>query len=101
MMLFTFEERRSDSPLVETVWRSQSEQAGSFTSVAISHWEMVVTKQYDKIYLTVRGPETKATPAPVPEYAEIFGIQFKLGTFMPHLPASDLVDEALNLPDAA
>jgi AraC-like DNA-binding protein len=62
---------------------------------------MVVTKQKDKIYLTVRGPETKAMPAPIPEDAEFFGVNFKLGTFMPHLPARELVDGEVNLPEAA
>src|SRR5947207_8523066 len=99
-MKFVFEARTSDSPFVEAVWHTQSEGGGSFTSVAESHWGMVVTKQQGKIYLTVRGPETKAIPAPVPEDADLFGIVFKLGTFMPHLPASNLVDEELNLPEA-
>ena len=61
---------------------------------------MVVTRQNDKLNLTVRGPETKATPSPVPEDAEFFGITFKLGTFMPHLPASHLVDGTVTLLEA-
>jgi AraC-like DNA-binding protein len=42
--------------------------------------------------LTVRGPETKATSADYPADAEFFGIIFKLGTFMPHLPLGKLRD---------
>ncbi len=61
---------------------------------------MVVTRQKGKTYLTVRGPETKATPTPIPENAEFFGITFKLGTFMPHLPTNHLVDGETNLPEA-
>lgn len=99
-MKFTFEARASDSTFVDAIWRTQSEGGASFTSLAESHWGMVVTKQNGKTYLTVHGPETKAKPAPVPENAEMFGIVFKLGTFMPHLPANALVDEELNLPDA-
>jgi AraC-like DNA-binding protein len=97
---FIFEERLSNSPFVDTIWRTQSEGGGSFVSVAESRWGMVVTRQHGKTYLTVRGPETKAMPAPVPENAEFFGISFKLGTFMPHLPASNLVDDETNLPEA-
>ncbi|MBI1881009.1 MAG: helix-turn-helix transcriptional regulator [Chloroflexi bacterium] len=99
-MNFIFDERSSDSPFVDTIWRTQSESGGSFISLAESHWGMVVTRQNGKTYLTVRGPETKAMPAPVPENAEFFGIIFKLGTFMPHLPARNLVDGETNLPDA-
>lgn len=100
-MSFVFEGRPSESPLVEGIWRTYSQDGGSFISVADSHWGIVVTKQRDRTYLTVRGPETKAQPAPIPEYAEFFGIVFKHGAFMPHLPARNLVDGEINLPLAA
>ncbi len=100
-MIFTFDERPSDSPFVERIWRTHSERAGAFTSLAVSHWEMVVTRHNGKITLTVRGPETKATPLYCSVQAEWFGIIFKFGTFMPHLLASDLVDGAVDLPEAA
>lgn len=100
-MLFDFEERTSDSPFVHAIWKSHTLGMGTFSSIAVSHWEMVITKQYGETYLTVRGPETRATPAICSEDHETFGIQFKLGTFMPHLPVGDLVDGALNLPEAA
>ena len=99
-MLFTFEERPSDSPFVERIWCAHSERAGSFISVAASHWEMVVTRQNGTTMLTVRGPETKATPLDCSADGAWLGIRFKLGTVMPHLPASQLVDGSVNLPDA-
>ena len=99
-MIFTFEERPSNSPFVERIWRAHSERAGSFLSIAASHWEMVVSRQNGKTMLTVRGPETKATPLDCSADGEWLGIRFKLGTVMPHLPASTLVDGAVNLPDA-
>jgi AraC-like DNA-binding protein len=99
-MLFTFEERPSDTPFVERIWRAHSQRAGSFISVAASHWEMVVTRQHGQTILTVRGPETKATPLQCSADGEWLGIRFKLGTVMPHLPASHLVDGGVNLPDA-
>jgi len=99
-MVLTFEERESDSPFVERIWRTQSERIDAFISIAVSHWELVVWKYNGKTNFTVRGPETKATSAPVPEDAEFFGIIFKLGAFMPHLPVSRLVDGAIDLPEA-
>jgi AraC-like DNA-binding protein len=100
-MKFIFEERPSDSPFVEAVWRTQSEDAGTFMSVAGIKWQIVVMKQYGKSTLTVRGPETKASLAGCPEDAEFFGINFRLGTFMPHLPTSELVDVGIDLPEGA
>ena len=101
-MIFTFDERLSDSPFVEKIWRTHSERTGDFLSVAASQWEMVVSRYQGETTVTVRGPETKATPLHVTLIGgEFFGIIFKFGTFMPHLPVSNLVDGDINLPDAS
>lgn len=71
------EERPINSPLIASVWRSRSEQGGSFTSVAVSRWELVVTRRRGRARLTLRGPETRATPAPIPEESEFLGITFE------------------------
>jgi AraC-like DNA-binding protein len=99
-MTLIFEERLSDSPFVERVWRTHPGSAGPFISIAVSHCEIVVTKHQGQTFLTVRGPETKATPAYCPEDAEHFGIIFKFGALIPHLPARNLVNGEINLPEA-
>src|SRR5690349_3180170 len=98
--LFTFERRSSRSPMIEQTWQTRSEPGESFISVAVSHWEMVVTRQRGTARLTVRGPETKASTSPIPADAEFFGIQFSLGTFMPGLPPGQLADGSITLPQA-
>jgi AraC-like DNA-binding protein len=101
-MFLTFTARPSDSPFVERVWRSQSHAAGVFLSVATSHVEIAVTRHEGRTFLTVRGPETKATPADCPAEGEWLGIRFTLGTFMPAFTPGDLKDRHdLTLPDAA
>ena len=100
-MHFLFDGRPADSPYVEMIWRTESEGGGSFISTAASHWEMVVTKQIDHLRLTVRGPETQARIAPIPEDGEFFGIVFKLGTFMPQMPGNKLVNGEFDLPLAS
>jgi AraC-like DNA-binding protein len=100
-MGFEFEGRESESPYIEAIWRTQSEEAGSFLSTAAVHCGIVLSTYEGKTTVTVRGPETKATPADFPAGAEFFGIVFKLGTFMPHLPAKLLMDRNdLHLPEA-
>lgn len=95
------EERPSDSPFIERVWRSHSENAGDFISMASPNWEMVITRHRGKNTLTLRGPETKATMAYCPPDAEWVGIQFKLGAFMPKFPAKMLMDrQDVDLPEA-
>jgi hypothetical protein len=98
--LFTLERRSACSPFVEETWHTRSEPEEYFISVAASHWQMVVTRQWGAARLTVRGPETKATTLPIPQDAEFFGIQFMLGTFIPSLQPGQLVDRSLTLPQA-
>ncbi|MDN3920060.1 helix-turn-helix domain-containing protein [Roseateles violae] len=91
-MLIAFEDRPSDSPLVERVWRSRSEQAGSFHSMASCNWVMVVSRVNGRVFMTVRGPETRASVAECPPDGEWIGIHFRLGSFMPEFPNRALRD---------
>jgi AraC-like DNA-binding protein len=99
-MSLNFDERPSDVPWVQTVWRTHSEREAAFTSVAVSRWELVLTRLKRQMTLSVRGPETRATRASIPPDAEFFGIAFNHGAFMPLLPPEALVDGAINLPQA-
>jgi len=97
-MGFSIDERASETPLVQTIWRTHSEQAGTFTSVAVSRWEIVVTQMHGETTIGVRGPETRATRAAIPERAEFFGISFEHGTFLPELPPEALLNGGVELP---
>ncbi len=101
-MGFAFDVRSANPSFVEMVWHTRSERAGTFTSAAVSSWEIVITTFDGKTMITARGPETKASEADFPTDAEFFGITFKLGTFMPHLPVRTLLDrQDATLPEAA
>jgi AraC-like DNA-binding protein len=101
-MIIFDEERPSDSPFVERIWRSHSEGADPFLSIAESRCELVVIKIRGKMTLTVRGPETKATSlGDCPSDGEWLGIRLKPGTFLSHLPTSSLVDSTVTLPGAS
>src|SRR5262245_50999521 len=91
-MFLTCEERLSDAPSVERVWRSRSHAAGVFVSGASSDGEMAVTRPRVKRFLTVGGPETKATEADCPSDGEWLGIRFKLGSYIPAFAPSELKD---------
>lgn len=96
--LFDFEERESPSPFVRDVWRTTSVPDERFISVATWNWEIVFTRQENRTWMTVRGPETRASVSPIPVDAEFIGIRFAPGTFIPSLPPSELVDRPLDLP---
>lgn len=92
-MAFSYaEERPSDSPLIEKVWRVENEQTQAFISLAESLSEIVVAKHAGRMMVAVRGPETKATLATAPADFECFGIVFKHGTFMPTLLPKNLMN---------
>ena len=88
--------------MVERVWQSHSERAGTFLSMAACNWVMVVTRLAGRTSLTVHGPETHATAADCPADGEWIGINFALGTFMPRLPTGMLRDRNdVTLPTAS
>ncbi|MQY10744.1 hypothetical protein SRB5_08570 [Streptomyces sp. RB5] len=98
-MGLTMESRPSELPYIERVWRSRSDDVGTMTSVATSHWELVVWEHRGRTHASLQGPEPAASRAPVPAYADFFGITFALGTTMPHLPVGRLVGGNAALPD--
>lgn len=96
-----FEDRASDHPLVEKVWRCHSERADTFLSVAANNFEMAITRLGRKTFLTLRGPETAATSMDCPTDGEWIGIRFKVGTFMPRFLPGNLRDhDDVTLPAA-
>ena len=100
--LLQVEHRQGDSRFIERIWRSRSDRAGDFLSMAACHWGMVVTRLEGKTFVTVRGPETRATIAQCPADGEWVAIHFRLGTLMPLFPASRLRDRNdVTLPDAS
>lgn len=99
--LFVFDIREPESPFIEKIWRTRSVPVETFISVAVPRWEMVVTRQRDVTQLTIRGPETKASIAAIPQDADFFGIQFRLGAYLRQVPLHTLVDGAINLPVAS
>ena len=86
---FHLEDRASDHPFVEKVWRCHNDRADTFLSVAANSFEMVLTQLRGKSSLTLRGPETTATPVDCAAEGQWVGIRFKPGTIMPRfLPGS-------------
>lgn len=94
------EDRPSDSVYVHRVWRSSASGVARMTSVATSNWELVFWEHGGRMHAALRGPETTASSAEVPDGSDSFGITFAHGTSMPHLPPARLVDSELESPYA-
>jgi AraC-like DNA-binding protein len=99
-MSFVYEERSCDSPFVETVWRTQSESDGSYMNLADGCWDLLLIKEDAATRVSLCGPMTKAAPVLYKEGSQYMGIRFKVGAFMPHLPANHILDVVTPLPKA-
>lgn len=96
-----FEDRASDHPFVEKVWRCSSDRADRFLSIAANNFEMAITRLGGKCFITLRGPETAATAMDCPADGEWVCIRFKAGAFMPQfLPGSLRDHNDVTLPHA-
>lgn len=100
-MTILYEERSSDSPFIAAIMRGRTVSNGSMIRPAESHWYMVFARHRGKLYPFVIGPWTTSGVMTFTEGAEILWIKFRLGAFIPHLPASDFLDSETILPDAS
>ena len=88
-----FEERGSDSPYIEAVWRGQAGNDYATVCPASGHWHLLFLRQNGRVKISIEGPLTKATPVIQAEGTSWFGVTFPLGTFLPALPVRILLDE--------
>ena len=97
-MLILEDDRPSDSPCVERVWRARSAGSGCLLSTADWRSELVVTRYQGRLAVTLRGPETRASRMSYPPDAEWLGIRLQPGAFLTCWPARELVDGGVTLP---
>lgn len=95
-----YQERPSESPLVERVWHSQADNDDSCIAIADGRWDMVFIIQDGQAKVFITGPQTTAISIPHPAGSEWLGVRFRLGVMMPHLSLNNLVNEGIHLPDA-
>ena len=95
----TFSDRPSDSALVERVWRAESHGGGTFHSIAESNLELVITRLPGMTRVTLRGPVTQPSAIACPPEGRWLAIRFRLGTYLPGLPAARLLNHnSVDLP---
>ncbi len=99
-MIIDFNERPSDSRFVDSVWRGHTGSAGFRIAPAGGCWAMLIERQGGKGRLSLVGPMQKAQLMYYAEDVEFLVLKFKAGTFMPHLPAGDLLDAVISLTES-
>lgn len=94
--------RPSETPLIDCVWRGRSTGGGTLTSVASSHWHLVVSEADGEVEVSVHGPESRPVTSPLPpEESAWVGIRFRLGVMLQDIPIPRLVDGGIVLPEAS
>jgi hypothetical protein len=100
-MIYTLDARLPESPYIEEVSHGISTEAGSTIRPAENHWHMVLVKECGKTQLFFVGPLTTSGIAAWEGGGEILWIKFKLGTFIPKLPAKNYLDIETIMPEAS
>ena len=95
-----FESRLSDSPYIEIIWRGHVEQDYAPVCPADVRWNLLFTKHDSRIRVSAEGATSHFVPKTQQEGMEFLVIKFRLGVFMPYLPAGDLLNGDEVLPDA-
>lgn len=99
-MTMITEGRLSDSPYIDAVMHGHTLSAGSTIRPGEIHWHMVFVRVGNQMHPLITGPLTTSGRAQWGADAEILWIKFKLGTYMPHLPAKHFLDDETMLPKA-
>jgi Helix-turn-helix domain len=91
-VFLSFDDRESDSPYIERVWRSRSTSGGPFLSMAEGNIEFVFTRLPGFQAVTLRGPVSRGAFVECPPNGEWLAIRLRLGTYLPRIPTTTLMD---------
>lgn len=88
-----FEERQSDSPHIQFVWRATVSESGSFEDLAHDFWVLVFrTSANSETQVILTGPVTKAETIHYEAGQVNWGIALRSHVFVTGLPKKELLD---------
>ena len=94
------EGRLSDSPYVDSIWRGRADADQTLMCPADGRWTLSFSQLNGRMQVAIEGPMTKAVPR-THLAGSMAGHQFKLGVFLPGVPARHYLDSVAPLPDAS
>ncbi|MBZ0285672.1 MAG: helix-turn-helix domain-containing protein [Anaerolineae bacterium] len=100
-MTFVAEGRLSDSPYVDSIWRGRADTDHTLMCPADGRWNLCFTNLNGRMQISAEGAMSKAVPKTHIEDVDWLVIKFKLGVFLPGVPARKYLDGAALLPEAA
>ncbi|CAA9364733.1 MAG: hypothetical protein AVDCRST_MAG93-7882, partial [uncultured Chloroflexia bacterium] len=96
-MIVISEERLVESPYIEWVAHGFTAADGCEMRPAEYNWHLIFTRHEGVRRILVVGALEEARPLSYVAGAETLWIRFKVGTFLPHLPAPATVNQELLL----
>lgn len=100
-MILMSEERLVDSPYVEWVGHGYTVEDGLEIRPAEYNWHLIFTQHKGLQRTLVVGALEEARPLSYVAGAESLWVRFKVGTFMPRLPAATLLNREVTLPEGS
>lgn len=79
-------------PLVHRVWTATCDAPTEFSSVAKTPSMIAFARTGGRTTVHLRGPESKGTLMTCPADSEFFGVELRLGAYLPLYPPSGLTD---------
>jgi hypothetical protein len=79
-------------PLVQRVWSASCHAATGFVSAVKSSSMICFARSGDRLTVHLHGPETMGASLTCPEGWEFFGVELRLGAYLPLHPPSGLTD---------
>jgi AraC-like DNA-binding protein len=98
-MSFIYEEKRSSSPHVDIVWRTEDQTDGVYVASADACWDMIFIKNREgKTIVLLSGPSSETTQVPYSAGNKNFGVRFKPGVIFTNIPAPTMLNVTQALP---
>jgi hypothetical protein len=98
-MSFIYEEKRSSSPYVDIVWRTEDQTDGVYVASADACWDMVfIRNRQGKTKVLLSGPSSNTTQVPYTAGNKNFGVRFKPGVIFTNIPAPQMLNVTQALP---
>src|SRR5258705_2744704 len=100
-MIVLAEERTVVSPYIEWVGHGYTVADGLIMRPAEYNWHLIFTRYEDVVRVLMVGALEEARQLSYVAGAESLWIRFKVGTYMPHLPAPVIFNQTINLPEGS
>lgn len=94
------ESRKSDSPYIDTIWKTKNLSDGVYVATPDGSWDLIVAILQDgSKFMMLTGQATKPQKVPYKAGTGSVVISFAPGAYMPQYPADEMLNNTVILPN--